>query len=150
MVPIHPDRGDFAVEKTEAFQELLRELSYYGRVLGRWQSLSRWYGEDVLLYAAEADLLAEIGDRQPVTARELARMKVATPSAISQMVKRLDEKGLLEKQAREDDRRAIGLSLSPGGGRSTAATGPSGRSGCPPGRRPCRTTPRRTSPGPGS
>ena len=103
------------MEKTEAFQELLRELSYYGRVLGRWQSLSRWYGEDVLLYAAEADLLAEIGDRQPVTARELARMKVATPSAISQMVKRLDEKGLLEKQAREDDRRAIGLSLSPRG-----------------------------------
>ena len=105
----------FALEKTEALRELLRGLGYYGRVLGRWQGVSRWYGEDVLLCAGEAELLAEIGDRQPVTARELARMKVSTPSAISQMVKRLDEKGLLEKQAREDDRRAIGLSLSPRG-----------------------------------
>ena len=94
------------MEKTEAFQTLMKNLNYFDRILNRYQSLPRWYGRDLLLYSSEADLLAAIGDGEPITATELARMKVSTPSAISQMVKRLDEKGLLEKQAREDDRRA--------------------------------------------
>ena len=47
------------MEKTEAFQTLMKNLNYFDRILNRYQSLPRWYGPDLLLYSSEADLLAE-------------------------------------------------------------------------------------------
>ena len=100
------------MEKTEAFQILMKNLNYFDRILNRYQSLPRWYGREVLLYASEADLLAAIGDGEPITATELARLKVSTPSAISQTVKKLDAKGLLIRDAQDGDRRTVRLRLS--------------------------------------
>jgi len=103
------------LEKTEAFQTLMKNLNYFDRILNRYQSLPRWYGRDLLLYSSEADLLAAIGDGEPITATELARMKVSTPSAISQTVKKLDAKGLLIRDAQDGDRRTVSLRLSEAG-----------------------------------
>ena len=103
------------MEKTEAFQTLMKNLNYFDRILNRYQSLPRWYGKDLLLYSSEADLIAAIGDGEPITATELARMKVSTPSAISQTVKKLDAKGLLIRDAQDGDRRTVSLRLSEAG-----------------------------------
>lgn len=103
------------MEKTDAFKMLMKNLSYFDRILNRYQSLPRWYGPDLLLYSSEAELLEAIGDREPITATELARMKVSTPSAISQTVKKLDGKGLLVKDTQGGDRRTISLRLSESG-----------------------------------
>ena len=103
------------MEKTEAFQTLMKNLNYFDRILNSYQSLPRWYGRDLLLYSSEADLLAAIGDGEPITATELARMKVSTPSAISQTVKKLDAKGLLIRDAQDGDRRTVSLRLSEAG-----------------------------------
>ena len=103
------------MEKTKAFQSLMTTLNYFDRILNRYQSLPRWYGRELLLYASEADLLAAIGANEPITATELARMKVSTPSAISQTVKKLDAKGLLVRDAQDGDRRTVRLRLSESG-----------------------------------
>ena len=103
------------MEKTDAFKMLMKNLSYFDRILNRYQSLPRWYGPDLLLYSSEAELLEAIGDGEPITATELARMKVSTPSAISQTVKKLDGKGLLVKDTQGGDRRTISLRLSESG-----------------------------------
>ena len=42
------------MEKTEAFQTLMKNLNYFDRILNRYQSLPRWYGKDLLLYSSEA------------------------------------------------------------------------------------------------
>ena len=60
-------------------------------------------------------MLFRSGDGEPITATELARMKVSTPSAISQMVKKLDAKGLLIRDAQDGDRRTVSLRLSEAG-----------------------------------
>lgn len=103
------------MEKTKAFQSLMKTLNYFDRILNRYQSLPRWYGRELLLYSSEADLLAAIGANEPITATELARMKVSTPSAISQTVKKLDAKGLLVRDAQDGDRRTVRLRLSDSG-----------------------------------
>ena len=100
------------MKKTEAFKALMKDLNYFDRILNRYQSLPRWYGPDLLLYSSEADLLAAIGAGAPITATELARLKVSTPSAISQTVKKLDAKGLLIRDAQDGDRRTVRLRLS--------------------------------------
>lgn len=103
------------MKKTEAFKALMKDLNYFDRILNRYQSLPRWYGPDLLLYSSEADLLAAIGEGAPITATELARLKVSTPSAISQIVKKLDAKNLLVKDVQEGDRRTVYLRLSEAG-----------------------------------
>ena len=51
------------MEKTDAFKMLMKNLSYFDRILNRYQSLPRWYGPDLLLYSSEAELLEAIGGR---------------------------------------------------------------------------------------
>ena len=100
------------MEKLEEFKVLMQNVNYLDRMLNRYQSLPRRYSSQILLYSSEADLLAEIGLREPITATELARLKISTPSAISQIVKKLDLKGLLEKGTLDGNRKTIYLSLS--------------------------------------
>ena len=100
------------MEKLKTFQALMQKINYFDRILNRYQSLPRRYGSQVLLYSSEASLLAEIGAREPIPAMELARLKISTPSAISQIVKKLDTKHLLVKDTQEGNRKTIYLRLS--------------------------------------
>lgn len=93
----------------------MEKINYFGLILGRYQSLPRRYGTDTLLYSSEAELIAAIGANEPVTATELAKMKISTPSAISQIVKKLDSKNLLIKDTLEGNRKNIYLRLSEDG-----------------------------------
>lgn len=100
------------MDKTSSFKTFMKRLNYFDRILNRSQSLPRRYGPDLLLYSSEADLLAEIGANEPISATELARRKISTPSAISQIVKKLDGKNLLVKDTQEGNRKTILLRLS--------------------------------------
>jgi DNA-binding MarR family transcriptional regulator len=90
----------------------MEKINYFDRMLDRYQSLPRSYGSNLLLFSSEADLLEEIGDHEPITATELARRKISTPSAISQIVKKLDSKNLLQRDTLNGNRKTIYLRLS--------------------------------------
>ena len=94
---------------------LMKNLSYFDRILNRYQSLPRWYGPDSAALFLRGGAAGGHRDGEPITATELARMKVSTPSAISQTVKKLDGKGLLVKDTQGGDRRTISLRLSESG-----------------------------------
>lgn len=100
------------MDKLKQFKAFMQKINYLDRMLNRYQSLPQRYGPQILLYSSEADLLAEIGAREPITATELARLKISTPSAISQIVKKLDSKGLLVKETLDGNRKTIYLRLS--------------------------------------
>ena len=105
------------MEKTEIFHSFMEKIKYFDRILDRQQSVPRYYGTELLLYSSEVDLLEAIGANEPITATELARMKISTPSAISQIVKKLDGKNLLVKDTQEGNRKNIYLRLSDEGRR---------------------------------
>ena len=100
------------MNKLSQFKMFMQKLNYFDRLLNRHQSLPRRYAPDMLLYSSEADLLSEIGTHEPITATELARLKISTPSAISQIVEKLDSKGLLLKDTHDGNRKTIYLQLS--------------------------------------
>jgi Transcriptional regulators len=105
------------LKKAGEFRAFMEKINYFDRILDRHQSLPRCYGNDLLLYSSEVDLLEEIGANEPITATELARMKISTPSAISQIVKKLDSKNLLVKDIMDGNRKTIYLRLSEEGHR---------------------------------
>lgn len=100
------------MNKMDEFKAFMEKVNYFDRILDRYQSLPRCYGSDFLLFSSEADLLEEIGDHEPITATELARRKISTPSAISQIVKKLDSKNLLQRDTLDGNRKTIYLRLS--------------------------------------
>ena len=100
------------MDKLGHFKAFMQNVHYFDRLINIRQRLPQRYAPDVLLYASEADLLAEIGAHEPITATELARLKISTPSAISQIVKKLDSKGLLLKDTHDGNRKTIYLQLS--------------------------------------
>ena len=54
------------------------------------------------LYHSEIHTIMAIGDHEGVYLSELARMTGVTRGAISQMISRLDEKGLVRKEADQE------------------------------------------------
>lgn len=54
---------------------------------------------------------------EPVRPKELALLMCVTPSALSQVVKSLEGKGLVERSRSASDNRAVSLSLTPEGER---------------------------------
>jgi DNA-binding MarR family transcriptional regulator len=61
------------------------------------QKRSRRYGIAEKLYPAEIHTLMAIGNSENVHVSELARLQGVTRGAVSQMIERLNKKGLIEK-----------------------------------------------------
>jgi len=72
----------------------------------------RYYGTDELLYMAEVDTLAMIGDSRGCSAVEIAQRWRISKSAVSKTLRKLEKHGLIvRKEHPQDGRKAI-LSLS--------------------------------------
>ena len=71
--------------------------------------------ESLGLTAAQADALYVLGKASPLSLKELGELLIAEAGHPSRLVDRLVQAGLVERQAAEDDRRRIVLSLSPKG-----------------------------------
>jgi DNA-binding MarR family transcriptional regulator len=73
--------------------------------------------ESVDLRPGQAHLLRLLDDSGPVPMRTLACAMRCDPSNITGLADRLEERGLVERQADPDDRRVKGLALTPEGAR---------------------------------
>lgn len=65
------------------------------------------YGSGTLHTMTEMHLLTAIADNPGITVTELAAMKGKTPSAISQIIKKLDQKGYLERNRDDTHKRKV-------------------------------------------
>lgn len=81
-----------------------------------YDSLPHRYGENTL-YQAEAYIVNWIGRQPDITTTELAEKLRKTPSACSQIVRKLISKGLVEQVRNEQNKRIYNLRLTPDGKR---------------------------------
>lgn len=76
-----------------------------------YDALPHHYGEDVL-YQAEGELVSLIGAYPDTTITDLALLLKKTPSACSQIVRKLKEKGLVEQIRNPKNNRQFKLQLT--------------------------------------
>jgi len=85
-------------------------------LMAEYDSLPHYYGENVL-YQAEAYIVNQIGENPDITSTELAANLKKTPSACSQIVKKLISKGLVEQNRNMQNKRIYNLRLTESGER---------------------------------
>ena len=83
-------------------------------LMSEYDSLPHSYGENVL-YQAEAHLIDRIALHPGGTVTDLANMVRKTPSACSQLVRRLRDKGWVEQVRNTANNRQVMLRLTPAG-----------------------------------
>ena len=89
------------VSITELYQlyaEKSELLHRFAEKLNQYSAASRDYGSKMNVTMAEVHVLTSIADAPGVTAAELAQLKNKTPSAISQILKRLENADLVERR----------------------------------------------------
>ena len=70
----------------------------FAEKLSRHSDNPRDYGSGVNITMAEVHLLTSIADHPGITVTELAEEQVKTPSAVSQLVKKLEGKGFITRR----------------------------------------------------
>lgn len=86
----------------------------------QYEKIPQQYCEDIVLTQPEIHTVAIIGDKEGIGITELAKMRGITKGAVSQMVDKLVEKGLVEKRENPHSKAAISLYLTPNGQRARA------------------------------
>ena len=79
-----------------------------------YDSLPHRYGAHIL-YQSEAHIIDLIGEHPEITVTELAAILKKTPSACSQIVRKLKEKGWVEQTRNRDNNRQFNLKLTESG-----------------------------------
>ena len=102
--------------RDEILKQLWKEQDTAFELMTEYDSLPHYYGSDVL-YQAEAYIVHEIGNTPKITVTELSEKLNKTKSAVSQMVKRLMDKGLVEQTRDTENRRIYHLTLTKDGGK---------------------------------
>ena len=101
-------------------RELIHEFKRLIHVLSMGKRTSIQYG-NMELYRAEVHILEIIGDAKAVTATDIARNLEVTKGAISQVIAKLFNKGLLRKERRDGNSKRQELHLTPNGKKVLAA-----------------------------
>ena len=101
-------------ERAKLLDELLNQIDRAYDLMEEYDSISRKYGE-VILYQVEAHLIKYIGEHPGTTVSDIAQDLNKTSSAASQMVKKLQTKGLIEQIKNEKNRRNTFLNLTSAG-----------------------------------
>ena len=86
----------------------------------QYEKMPQKYCEDVILTQPEIHTVAIIGDKEGIGVTELAKIRGITKGAVSQMVDKLVEKGLVEKRENPHSKAAISLYLTRTGIRARA------------------------------
>ena len=102
-------KTDVRQDTTERFEEILERLfrDSYSNLLGQWHSL------DITI--PQARIIDILDRRGPMRMTSLAEEMGHTLSATSSLVDRLADKGLIQREHANDDRRAVICDLSPAG-----------------------------------
>ena len=82
----------------QLYAEKSELLHRFAEKLNQYFATARDYGSDMNVTMAEVHILTSIADAPGVTGAELASLKKKTPSAISQVLKRLENENLIERR----------------------------------------------------
>lgn len=95
----------------EIYDEIMDglETSYY--LMGRYDAMPHKYGDSVL-YQVESHTIEMIGMKPGITAAELSAKMCKTPSACSQIVRKLKKKGLVCQKRNDENNREYNLFLT--------------------------------------
>lgn len=105
------------MERIEIFAELMDCLFSFSQVSGINQNIPRTYGSDEVLYMAEVHMIRDIKNHDGITITQLARMNGKSKSAVSQMIDKLQQKGLVIKEKHPESNRKVAIYLSEKGER---------------------------------
>ena len=104
------DQREALLRQIWAAQDEAYDLMY------EYDSLPHQYGENTL-YQSEAQIIDLIGEHPEITVTELAAVLKKTPSACSQIVRKLRAKGWVTQVRNEENNRIFNLHLTESGQR---------------------------------
>lgn len=108
------DNNEQANHRYQLFCKLM-DIQYLGHILiQEYNSMPHRYG-NTMLYQAESHLLHLIGHHPGITVTMLAEMTRKTPSACSQMVHKLRNKGWIKQTRNTQNNREYNLELTEDG-----------------------------------
>ena len=93
------------------------DLYVFHSILTARNAFRRDYGTGELYTIVEIHTIAAISEHEGITGSELAKLFFKTKGAITQIVSKLEEKGLIRKEKDEHDKKCIHLYLTPKGKR---------------------------------
>lgn len=123
-----PEAGVKAASARGSSNSREERLTELGQAFRRaYRSLRRLRGRDTHLLGGEIshaqfELLAELRDRGPLPAGELAQVAGLSAATVSQMLDHLADDGQVERVRSETDRRVVLIELTPIGRRRVEAT----------------------------
>lgn len=94
------------------FEELLTVLDRVVAKLSAVQQAPRQYGTGVPLYGSEIHTIQAIGKSTGINVTQLAEKMGVTKGAVSQMVSKLVEKGMVQKAHAQDNAKEVVLDLT--------------------------------------
>lgn len=102
------------LQRDELLQQIWAAQDEAYDLMYEYDSIPHQYGENVL-YQSEAHIIDLVGEYPEITVTELAAILKKTPSACSQIVRKLRAKGWVNQVRNEENNRVYNLSLSESG-----------------------------------
>lgn len=98
-------------ERYQLYCDLINMLDEGCSLIMEYDSFPHDYG-DAVLYQAESRIIHLVGETPGITATELAGILKKTPSACSQLIRKLRQKGWMEQIRNENNNREYRLNLT--------------------------------------
>lgn len=105
---------DHMMKREDILGQLWNTQDEAYELMAEYDSIPHKYGETTL-YQSEAYIVNGIGRMPDITITELAEILKKTPSACSQIVRKLIDKGLVRQERNERNKRIYNLQLTPDG-----------------------------------
>lgn len=101
-------------KRYDLYCQMINELDEASRFIQEYDSIPHDYGAAVL-YQAESQIIHLVGRIPGITAREIAEVFKKTPSACSQLIRKLREKGWISQILNTEKHREYRLFLTDSG-----------------------------------
>ncbi|MDD3253141.1 MAG: winged helix-turn-helix transcriptional regulator [Lachnospiraceae bacterium] len=101
-------------ERYQLYCDMINELDEGCRLITEYDALPHDYGSDTM-YQAESQLIHIVGKNPGITASEIAELLKKTPSACSQLIRKLRKKEWMEQILNKDNNRQYQLYLTDAG-----------------------------------
>ncbi len=98
--------------REEIFQTIWMEQDRAYDLMAQYDAIPHRYSEEITLYQAEGVLIDLIAEHKDVTITELAIILNKTPSACSQLIRKLRAKGIVEQVRNQKNNREYYLTLT--------------------------------------
>lgn len=100
------------MDRKEEFTGLLQTFLRLGNRLSDHGNRTHDYGTDVLIYPSEIHTIEAIGPASRINVTELASSLGITKGAVSQMIGKLEKKGLVCRSSDRNDKKTVMIQLT--------------------------------------